>query len=285
MKGALGFSIAALMIAPLFGTNALATESAANATTEIRVFASVAMAGPLRELGFEFEKEHPNVDVHYEFAAAGVFVTGVQQGIPPDLLVSAGTRYQEQLTGEASVNLYSTLARDHMVAMTPCAPPPCCNNRGVGNTPMLSRKNLMKRLTDPSASLVIASPVLSPAGQKTQAIFKAMGEGAYGKIMGHAKEVMDVGDVVQAVAHRRASIGIGYASQVLAMRRAGECVRSVALPSSDHTEMPFTVSVLNKSRFHAVDAERKKLDAELEALYLSRTGERAFADWGFRAAK
>lgn len=290
MKGALRLSIAALLVAPIFAASAAADTGVARAstpTTEIRVFASVPMAGPLRELGYEFEKHHPAVNVHYEFAATGVFVTGIEQGIPPDLLVSAGDQYQEKLTAAASVNLYSTLARDHLVAVVPCEPPPCCSRRGV-RAGAVTQGNLVARLMDANTKVIIASPTLSVAGQRTVSIFHAIAKerpGAFAKIMGHAREVMDVGDVVQAVAQRRDSIGIAYASQVLALRRQGECVRKIALPRAYRHEMPFTVSVLNKSRFHYVGARRKKLDQELEAFYLSKVGERTFADWGFVPAK
>lgn len=291
MNGALRVSIAALLLSPLLGPAAVADTTATTApasVTEIRVFASVPMAGALRQLGVEFEKQHPNADVHYEFAAAGVFVTGIEQGIPPDLLVSAGTQYQEQLTSAASVNLYSTLAHDHLVAVTPCAPPPCCDRQGAKTSGAITPMNLISRLTEPGTSLVIASPTLSPAGQETVGLFKAIDQkrpGAFEKIMGHAHEVMDVGNVAQAVAHRNASLGIVYSSQVLALQRTGECVREVALPASYRANVPFTVSVLNASRFHAVDAQRKRLDKELETFYLSKLGERTFADWGFVAKR
>ena len=293
MKRALGISIAALLMMPLCvsATEVNAQTSQTSTTTaeiRVRVFASAAMEKPLRQLGYQFQKQHPNVAIHYEFAASRVFMIGIEQGIPPDLFVSAGEKYQDQLTNSASVNLFSTLAHDHLVAVTPCGPPPpCCEAQGVSDSSGITEKSLVTSLMNPDMVLTIASPTLSPAGQATIDIFKEMDKkrpGAYQKIMGHAKEVMDVDLVARAVAHRESNIGILYASQVTGLERQGECVREVPIPSSYHTQMPFTVSVLNKSRFHAVDAERKEVDKDLEALYLSKAGQKVLAEWGFAPA-
>lgn len=256
--------------------------------TEIRVFASEALSRPLRQLGYQFERQHPGVDVHYEFAASGVFVTGILQGIPPDLFVSAGSKYQDMLTDAAFVNFYSTIAKDHLVAATPCSPPPCCEAPGVVGTKSIKQSNLIEKLTDPTVRLVVASPTLSPGGQVTTRVFDMINKrepGALNKITDHAKEVMNPGLAAKDVVERKDSIGIVYASDVAALRREGECVREVPLPRRYSTDMSFTVSVLNKSRFHFVNAHRAKLDHELEQWYLSKTGRRVLKEWGFSLNK
>lgn len=284
MKFALG---ASFLLLGFVGTPQSAIASTST-HTEIRVFASEALARPLRQLGYEFERQHPGVDIHYEFGASGVFVTGILQGIPPDLFVSAGTKYQDQLTDAAFVNLYSTIAQDHLVAATPCSPPPCCEAPGVVGTKAIKQSNLIDKLTNPNVRLVVASPILSTGGQMTRHLFDMINKrepGALTKITGHANEVMNPGLAAKEVVGRKASIGIVYASDVAALRREGECVREVPLPGRYSADIPFTVAVLNKSRFHFVDARRTKLDHELEQWYLSKTGRRVLKEWGFSMTK
>ena len=280
MKAACGVSFLLLALAAVPGYAA----ASAHTNTEIRVFASEALARPLRQLGYEFEQQHPGVKIHYEFGASGVFVTGILQGIPPDLFLSSGSSYQDKLTDDAFVNLYSTVAHDHLVAATPCSPPPCCEAQGVVGTKSINKGDLIGKLMSQNVPLAIASPTLSHGGQMTMDMLKGINKqrpGALKKITDHAKEEMNPGLAAQDVVKRKVAIGIVYASQVAALRREGECVREIALPSAYSAATSFTVSVLNKSRFHFVDARRAKLDHELENWYLSKTGKRVLKEWGF----
>lgn len=284
MRAACGvlFLLLALAAVPGYST------ASAHNNTEIRVFASEALARPLRQLGYEFERQHPGVNIHYEFGASGVFVTGILQGIPPDLFISSGSKYQDKLTDAAFVNLYSTIAHDHLVAATPCSPPPCCEAQGVVGTKAINQEDLIGKLMNQNVPLAIASPTLSPGGRMTMAVLQGINKqrpGALKQITGHANEVMNPGLVARDVVKRKVAIGIVYASQVAALRREGECVREIALPSEYRTDTAFTVSVLNKSRFHFVDARRAKLDHELENWYLSKTAKKVLKEWGFSVSE
>lgn len=278
MKTAFCLLVAASALTAASSTPLYAAQSP---SIELRVFASEAVRHPLQELGYEFEQKHPGVDIHYEFAATRVFAIGTLQGIPPDLFVSAGSKYQDQLTDAAFVNLYSKLAGDKLVAATSCEPPPCCEAPGVSAP---ASKSLVSSLLDQSVPVEVASPTLSTAGQLTAASFSKIGQrhgGDLERIMAHTTAKIDPGVVLHDVADRKAAIGIVYASQVTGLRRMGECVREIPLPREYAENTNFYVSVLNKTRFHFVTSREAKLDKELQRLYLSKHAQQVFAKWGF----
>lgn len=276
-----------IVSASLFLFGAVSSASASSTFTEIRIFSSEALAKPVREIGYTFQREHPNVQLHYEFAASGVFVTGILQGIPPDLFLSAGTKYQDQLTEAGFINFPDTVAYSHLVAATSCYPPPCCE--APGYAPLrITQADLISRLMDPNIKLTIASPTLSTAGRYTEQLFRAIDRktsGAFRTISKHAVYVLDAGLVARAIEHRDTNLGILYASQVAGLRREGKCVTTIPIPDIYNKQIPFAVSILNKSKFHFIGPERERLDKDLRNLYLSKTGQRIFAKWGFEPAK
>lgn len=262
-----------------------ATQATASEFIEIRVFASEATAKPVKEIGYIFEKEHPKVQLHYEFTASRVFYIGIMQGIPPDLFISAGTKLQDRLSDAGFINFADTVAYSRLVVATTCFPPPCC--RAPGAIPLkLTHANVLGHLMSAKGTLTVPSPVLSVAGRYTDTYFKNLERRmpeASDRIHKHAVYVMNPGLVARALEERNTQVGILYRSQVFGMRRVGLCVNAVPLPGSPR--IPFTVAVLNKSRFHFISPEREKLDKELKALYLSKTGQETFARWGFETAK
>lgn len=262
-----------------------ASAASAGQYTELRIFASEAVARPVREVGYIFEKAHPNVQLHYEFTASRVFQIGIIQGIPPDLFISAGTKLQNSLTDIGYIDLADTVAYSRLVAATTCFPPPCC--RAPGLIPLhLTRHNLWRYLISPNVKITAASPVLSVAGRYTESAFHAIAKrhrGEYRKIQGHTTEVLNPGLIEHLLETRQTQLGIIYASQAAEMRRIGECVNEVTLP--DSPRIPFTVSVLKPSKFHTVGVVRARLDHELKNLYISRTGQKIFEKWGFEGRK
>ena len=70
----------------------------------VRIFAPAALERPLREIGYLFERQHPGVQLDYELSSSGMIEIGVLQGLQPDLFISAGQQYQDEVFAAAKTN-------------------------------------------------------------------------------------------------------------------------------------------------------------------------------------
>lgn len=282
------YSIAVAMMILASAPMVSAETDTTSTYTVVRIFSSAALARPLHEIGYLFEKEHPRIQLDYESSASGMMVNGVLQGVPPDLFISAGDKYQEAIIAAGKANFYEPIARDRLAVAIQCLTPPYAVKIAVFPQ-VITEKNLVSKLMDPRTHLTIASPTLSIAGQQAVKMFEAMDKrnpGALQKIMNHAKVVTDTEWVALAVENHETNIGILYASQIEGLRREGKCVDQVQIPKEYETPVvTFSVSAVLGGVGHALSPEGEKLNDELQALYLSKRGQDIFAKWGLMPAK
>lgn len=71
-------------------------------SVELTVFAAASMTETLTEIGTRYEKEHPNVQVNFNFDSSGTLKTQIQEGAVCDLFISAGQKQMDQLDIKAS---------------------------------------------------------------------------------------------------------------------------------------------------------------------------------------
>jgi len=268
-----------IVLSVLSSALAISIAAKASAAITIRVFASDAVEKPLREIGYRFEKQHPNVKLHYEFAASGLFMASIIQGVPPDVFISSSDHYQNELINRAEINFPTTIAYSHLAAAEPCY-----NPAGSSRIGTITSGNLVAHLMNGNMRVGIASPVLSPAGRYTNDMFMAIDRttpGAYRRIMSHTKEVMGPNLIIPYLTDAKTDIAILYASQIAGMRREGVCVSETRIPNKYNRKVTFSASILKPSALRVVSETRKSVDAEYAGFLTSATGQRVFKEWGF----
>lgn len=67
-----------------------------NDSTELTVFAAASLTESLNEIKEVYEREHPEIELVYNFDSSGTLQTQIEQGAPCDLFISAG---QKQMDG------------------------------------------------------------------------------------------------------------------------------------------------------------------------------------------
>ena len=72
----------ALVVIPLFA-------SAANAASNVTVFAASSMTESFTQVGKQFEKAHSGIKIVFSFQASSTLITQIKAGAPADILVSA----------------------------------------------------------------------------------------------------------------------------------------------------------------------------------------------------
>lgn len=283
MKKSYSSIVSALSVCVCMAIYAQCAQASAGPHVTIRVFASDAIEQPLRQIGYVFEKEHPNARLHYEFSASGIFYTAIVQGVPPDVYLAAGTKYQNKLSGRSSINLASTVGYDYLALATPCYNP--------GQKSPLRRgteANAVQLMSNKSASVTIADPQLSPAGSHTMSMLSSINSAYPGdkqSILARAQKVMSPAQIVSRLEDGKAQMGIVYASQIIGQKRVGACINGVVIPKKFNSRVEFTIAVLKQSKFHFVGPERRKLDRDFRNLVLSNKGQKILKEWGFVPAK
>ena len=252
---------------------------ATDAHITIRVFASDAVARPLRQIGYMFEKAHPNVKLDYEFAASGVFMPAIKQGVPPDIFISSSHREMNELISLSFINFPQTIAYDYFSAVSPCSNP-------VGNArrPLITSGNLVQELRSAGTRVGLASPPLSPAGRDTRDILlkmsRAGGAGFVSAVLRHASESVGPNFTMRQIVAGRMDVGIVYASQVIGAKRSGICVNMIPLRKGYNKKVKMTVAVLKASQLHFVGPIRKRLDSDYARILTSAKAQHVFQEWG-----
>lgn len=71
---------------------------------ELIVFAAASMQETFTEIGENYQNEHPNVTLTFNFDSSGTLKTQIQEGADCDIFVSAGQKQMDQLDAAAGVN-------------------------------------------------------------------------------------------------------------------------------------------------------------------------------------
>ncbi len=263
----------AVVLASLFGAQADAQAPAGSANKTLRVWAPEALRGALQEIGYEFERQHPNLHITYEFAPSGVLYAGTVQGVPSDILILAGDGYQNKLTDGGFVNLYHTVAYDHIAAVARC-----------GDAQALAGKLDAAYLRSMQGQVVMPNEDLSPLGGQSMHLFDGLTR-SDPKLEAGMARVLGTDQVADALKHGGKRLGMMYASQTTQYKTQGLCLRSVALASGSYARVAFTVSVLNSVKFHFVGPRRKADNDELAAFYRSKYALGVWRQWGLQTAK
>lgn len=87
----------------------------------IMVSAAASLTDAFTEIGQEFEKQHPNTKVEFNFAAAGAILQQIIQGAPVDVFVSADQEIMNkaQTQGVIKQNTRVNFVANQLVVITP----------------------------------------------------------------------------------------------------------------------------------------------------------------------
>ena len=75
----------------------LAVNGEAAGRTELIVFAAASMTETMNRIKSVYEREHPNINILYNFDSSGTLKTQIQEGADCDLFISAGQKQMNQL--------------------------------------------------------------------------------------------------------------------------------------------------------------------------------------------
>lgn len=237
----------------------------ADSKPELTVFAASSLTDAFRELGEEFERRNPGVEVRFNFAGSIVLLAQMQQGAPADVFASADEFKMQTAVEAGLVREPRVFAKNSLVVITPAG-----NPAGV---------ETLRDLARPDQDLVLAQESVPIAEYARAVLTKADRQYAGGFEDRVTENVVsreaDVRTAVNRVTLGEADAAFVYASDVTPGVR--ERVEEVEIPKGLNVVATYPIAV-------AEDAPNRELAREWVDFVQSEEGQRVIGEWGFRRA-
>ena len=208
MAGTLVFALAGC------GSGQKKTASGGKDKVHLTVFAAASMTETMNQIAKAYEKEHPNVEISFNFDSSGTLKTQIQNGAECDLFISAAQKQMNQLDSSQDkkanpdgLDFVKSDSRVNLLENKVVLVTPEGNPGGIQNF-----NDMAAKLKAGSIRLVMGNSDV-PVGQYTQKILKFYGldENAIASA-GHITYGSNVKEVTTQVKEGSADCGIIYAT-------------------------------------------------------------------------
>lgn len=238
----------------------------ADSKPELTIFAASSLTDVFEELGGEFEKQNPGVEVRFNFAGSSVLLAQLQQGAPVDVFASADEAKMETAAEAGIVSDSQVFAENLPIIIVPKDNP--------------AEVETLRNLGKPGLELVLAQEGV-PIAEYTGKILTKAGMRYGGGFEDRVTEnVVSLEPDVRAAANRVA-LGEADATFVYASDVTPEIKDKVEV-----VEIPAEINIIATYPIAATeDAPNPKLAREWVELVTSKEGQRSMEEWGFRRAR
>ncbi|MGG3693279.1 molybdate ABC transporter substrate-binding protein [Heyndrickxia ginsengihumi] len=237
-----------------------AKKQSADKKVELTVSAAASLQDALDDIKADFEKDHPNVKLNYNFGASGTLQQQISQGAPVDLFFSAAEDKFDLLVKKGKIDKKKgeDLVGNDLVLIVPKD-----SNKGI-----TSFKDLTK-----ATKIALGTPEAVPAGQYGEETLKNLN--LWKSVKGKVVYGKDVRQVLTYVESGNVDAGIVYKTDALISSK----VKIVATASEkSHTPIIYPVGVIK-------DSSHLK-EAQLFYNYLhSKKSMQVFKKYGFNGLK
>ena len=218
-------------------------------TTTLTVYAAASLTATFEAIAQDFEADHDDVNVEFNFAGSSDLVAQIQQGAPADVFASADEAYMEKVTDLVSdPQLFASNTLEIAV--------PPGNPAGIES---------FQDLTEPGLNLVVCAPDV-PCGTAAQTVADSAGVE-----LKPVSEEQSVTDVLAKVTSGEADAGLVYVTDVIA---AGDDVEGIEFPESSSAVNKYPIATI-------ADSENADLALEFVDLVLGDEGQQILMDAGF----
>lgn len=214
------FAVALLLTVVLSACGAQGDPSA------MTIFAAASLRTSFAEIGEQFERDHPRMNVEFSFAGSSDLVTQLTQGADADVFASADDRNMDRA---AEAGLLDGAPVD-FAANTLTIAVTSGNPKGIRS---------LRDLSEPDVRVVLCAPQV-PCGHAATAV-----EEAAAVDLRPVSEESSVTDVLNKVTSGQADAGLVYVTDA---RDAGDRVTAVAFPQAAQAVNTYPIAVLKDSQ-------------------------------------
>ena len=251
---------AAMLIMAGCGESGQEKKPAANAEpVELHVAAAASLTDVMKELAEEYQKEHPNVKITFNFGSSGALQQAIENGGKTDIFFSAAQKQMDALekSGNIAEGTRSDLLINEVVLVVPSD-----SKLDIKDFNDLTRADIQH--------IALGEPKGVPVGQYTEEILTKLN--ILDAVKAKAVYGSDVRQVLSWVETGEADCGVVYATDAAV---AGDKVKVVAkAPEGSHKPVIYPVAIIKESK--NVEADKDFLN-----FVVSDTGKAAFEKYGF----
>lgn len=228
----------------------------------LTVFAAASLGDAFREIGKNFETNHPGLAISFNFGGSQTLRTQIEQGAQADVFASANTKEMDALVKDALVGAGTAklFLENQLVVILPA-------NNPAGLT-------TLEDLAKPGLKLILAAKEV-PAGNYSLQILdkldQALGADYKDKVLTNvASYENDVKQVVAKVQLGEADAGIVYVSDAV----AAPGLQKIIIPAANNVIAQYPIAVLANSL-------NQNLARAFVDYVLSPDGQAVLQKWGF----
>lgn len=198
-------------------------------TVTLTVSAAVSLTEALEEIKMNFEKNHPDVKLSFNFGSSGALKQQIEQGAPVDLFFSAAEDKFDELADRGMIVEGTALVNNDVVLIIPTNTDP-----SIYDFSDLQDKSVKK--------LAIGTPESVPAGKYAKQILEH--DGLWDTLSHKIVYGKDVRQVLSYVETGNVDAGIVYKTDAL----ISDKVQIVATASNEsHTPVIYPVGIINNT--------------------------------------
>jgi molybdate transport system substrate-binding protein len=195
------------------------------------VFAAASLRNAFEELGEEFRRAHPGVELTFNFAGSQELRTQIEHGAPADVFASADLQHMDSLAGQGLAPPGVRFARNRLVVIVP-----------EGATSV-------QRLEDlPAARRIVIGGPDVPIGRYTRQMLAratAKWPGFEEKVMAHvASQELNVRQILAKIGLGEGDAGIVYRTDATT---APDKVDVIAIPEEIDVTAEYPIAVLARA--------------------------------------
>ncbi|PGT82766.1 molybdate ABC transporter substrate-binding protein [Bacillus sp. AFS040349] len=207
------------------------TEGNSQEVVEITVSAAASLTDALNEIKTQFENEHQNIKVTFNFGSSGTLQQQILQGAPADLFFSAAEDKFDELIKKGFINEGNSVD--------------LVGNKIVLVTPKDSQKGIesFSNLKEKADKISIGIPETVPAGKYAKEMLEAIGE--WESVENKIVYSKDVRQVLTYVETGNVDAGIVYNTDALISSKVNVIATAEA---GTHTPIIYPIGVINESK-------------------------------------
>ncbi len=221
------FLIAA-MIAAVSGC--LSGKQNDNKPVEITISAAISLSDAFKDLGTEFQKNHPEVEINFNFGASETLEKQIEQDAPVDIFASASQLEMDSLDGKGSIikSTRTNFTRNKLVIIAP------------SSLTFEELKNLDK--------IAVGDPKTVPAGRYAQTFLE--NAGVYEMLKSKLIFAENVRQVLDYVERKEVDAGFVYFSDTLKSNLSVSSINDSLYPP-----IVYPIAVINDSQQPAISSQ------------------------------
>lgn len=199
---------------------------------EVYIVAAASMTDAVKEIGANYEKQHPDVKLMYNFGSSGALQSQIEQGAPADVFISAA---QKQMNALEEENLIDKATRKDLL-----------ENKVVLIVPKNSTlvlDDFAAAATDKVSKIALGEPKSVPVGQYSEEIFTNLN--VWADIKAKAVYASDVRQVLSWVETGEVDCGVVYATDAAISNKVKVLLEA---PSGTHKPVVYPAAMVSSSK-------------------------------------